>query len=43
MDKIEADVFQLKILPIEVKSGVLYCPVYLVGMLKKEEKAEDVI
>ena len=26
-----------------MKSGVFYCPVYLAGMLKKEEHAEDVI
>ena len=28
---------------IQMKSGVFYCPVYLAGMLKKEEHAEDVI
>lgn len=28
---------------IQMKSGVFYCPVYLAGMLKKEENAEDMI
>ena len=28
---------------IKMKSGVFYCPVYLAGMLKKEENAEDMI